>query len=294
MTPPTELRNPRTTPIDEVDTLAALGLLHAEDATVVAAVGRALPALARAVDEASSRLAAGGCLHYVGAGSSGLLALVDASELPGTFGWDPARVVAHLAGGLDRIGDPDQSVEDDESDGARAVAGVTATDVVVGVTASGTTPYVRGALAAAARAGALRILVTANPAAALAADADVCVTADTGPEAIAGSTRLKAGTAQKLLLNSFSTVLMVRLGSTWSNLMVDVVASNDKLRRRAVQVLVEATGEPAQRCAEALAASDGQAKTALVSLLAGVGPTVARRALAAAGGHARAAVAALR
>ena len=294
MTTGTEGRNPRTTAIDQVDTLAAVGLLHAEDATVTEAVAAALPGLVEAVDATVSRLARGGSLHYFGAGSSGLLALLDASELPGTFGWDPARIRAHVAGGLGRIGDPDQSVEDDTEQGARDAGPLTAADVAVGVTASGSTPYVRAALETAAAAGALRVLITCNAGAALQPLADVCVIAETGAEAVAGSTRSKAGTAQKLLLNSFSTVTMVRLGATWSNLMVDVVASNAKLRERAVRILVEATGEPRQVCEATLAACDGETKTALVARLASADPAAARGSLADHSGSARDAIAALR
>lgn len=292
MTTPTEARNPRTTAIDQLPTLAALQLLADEDATVAAAVRDALPALAAAVDAAVPRLRRGGALHYFGAGSSGLLALLDASELPGTFGWHPARVQAHLAGGLDRIGDPDQGVEDDAQDGARAAAGLGTDDVAVGVTASGATAYVRGALETATATGALRVLITAHPDAPLARLADVCVAADTGAEPIAGSTRMKAGTATKLLLNSFSTVVMVQLGTTWSNLMVDVVASNTKLRERAVRILVEATGESRLLCEATLDQAGGETKPALVALLAGTDVGTAREALARHDGYARAAVAA--
>ena len=266
--PATEARNPRTAHIDRLPaTIDVLQLLHAEDAAVGPAVRAALPALAQAVDLAVARMRRGGALHYFGAGSSGIIGLLDAAEIAATFGVDPDRVKAHQAGGVARLGDPDQSAEDDRMQGRLAAAQLSPDDTAVALTASGRTPYVAGVLAQAAQAGALRILVTSNPAAPLAGGADVHICADTGPEAIAGSTRMKAGSAAKLICNLFSTALMVRLGATWSNLMIDVVPSNAKLRSRVVAILVEATGEPEERCAAALRDANGHARTALSALL---------------------------
>jgi N-acetylmuramic acid 6-phosphate etherase len=276
---PTEGRNPRTTQIDAVPTLELLRLLNAEDALVPAAVAAALPELARAVDLAVERVRAGGRVHYFGAGSSGRLAVVDAAELPPTFGTDPGLVVAHQAGGLEAIAGAVEDVEDAADLGAADAAAVSGADVAVGVTASGRTPYVEGALRAAARRGAATVLVSSNPRAPLAAAVDVHVAIDTGPEAIAGSTRLKAGTAAKLALNCLSTALMVRLGHTWSNLMVSVLATNAKLRGRVLSILREATGEPEERCRAALEECGGELKTALVSMLSGRTPEQARAAL---------------
>lgn len=291
---PTEERNPRTTEIDLVPTIDLLRMLNAEDHRVPEAVAAVLPRLAEVVDEAAARLKAGGRMHYFGAGTSGRLAVMDAAELIPTYGLDPGVVVAHHAGGRAALETPVENSEDDPEDGAAAAAGVTAADVAVGLTASGRTPYVGGALRAARAAGAFTVLVSANPQAELAQWADVHLAADTGPEAVAGSTRLKAGTAQKLILNTLSTALMVVLGRTYSNLMVEMSASNAKLRGRLLTILTEASGESTEACAAALTAADGEVKTALVALLADVPPLRARTALAAADGRVRAAIASLR
>lgn len=290
---PTEVRNPRTTDIDILPTLQVLEQLNAEDRTVAPAVARVLPELAAAIDAALARYLAGGRIHYFGAGTSGRLAIADAAELPPTFSAGADRVIAHHAGGAATVGLAVEDVEDDDSAGAADAAGLGADDIAVGLSASGRTPYVGGALRAARRAGALTILISANPRAALAAHVDHHIGVDTGPEAIAGSTRLKAGTAQKLVLNSFSTALMIRLGKTYSNLMVDVIPANAKLRGRVLRILMEATGCDEAACADALAAADGDTKTALVSLLAGVDAGAAATALRQGDGRVRAALAAI-
>lgn len=264
---PTELRNPRTREIDVVPTLEMLRLINTEDAMVPRAVAAVLPELARAVDLAVEALRAGGRMHYFGAGTSGRIGVMDAAELPPTYAIEPERVVAHHAGGFTALGQALEDVEDDEEDGAADAADVRRGDVVVGLAASGRTPYVAGALRAARAAGAATVLVSANPNAPLASAVDVHVGVDTGPEAIAGSTRMKAGTAQKLVLNALSTAVMVRLGRTYSNLMVGVLATNAKLRGRVVTILMEATGADAGTCAAVLAEADGDARVALVSLL---------------------------
>jgi N-acetylmuramic acid 6-phosphate etherase len=290
---PTEERNPRTTRIDLVPTLELLRMLNDEDRTPAQAVRAVLPELATVVDEAARRLEAGGRMHYFGAGTSGRLAVMDAAELIPTFGLEPGVVVAHHAGGAPALARPSENVEDDPDRGAREAVEVRPGDVVVGLTASGRTPYVGGALRAARAVGAFTVLVSANPRAELAGEADVHLAADTGPEAVAGSTRLKAGTAQKLILNSLSTALMVALGRTYSNLMVEMNASNAKLRGRVLTILMEASGEPEQECARALAQAGGEVKTAIVALLAGVDTARARAALAAGEGRVRAALDAL-
>jgi len=289
---PTEERNPATADIDAVPTVEVLRLLNAEDARVPAAVAALLPALAEVVDETVRRLRAGGRVHYFGAGTSGRVAVMDAAELIPTFGLPPGVVVAHIAGGIQALTIPVEGAEDSAEGGAADAGEVTGGDVVVGLTASGRAPYVAGALRAARAVGAFTALVSANPDAALAADADVHLGADTGPEAIAGSTRLKAATAQKLILNGLSTATMIALGHTYSNLMVDLAPTNTKLRGRVLTILTEATGLPEQTCAAALAAADGELKTALVCLLGAVSAVEARRALAAAGGQVRGALAA--
>ena len=289
---PTEEVNPRTAHIDEVPTAELVRLINDEDRLVADAVGRALPVLARLVDEAVRRVLAGGRVHYFGAGTSGRLAVVDAAELPPTFGVGPDEVVvAHQAGGHGAV---QQAVEDAEDDdrGADAAA-VTPADVVVGIAASGRTPYVGAALTAGRAVGAATALVTSNPQPPLAGKADFVVVADTGPEAITGSTRLKAGTAGKLVLHTFSTALMVRLGHTYGHFMVDMQETNAKLRGRSIGMLMQATGESDRRCAEALDRC-GDRKTALVHLLAsGADPDRCRAALAGAGGRVREALAAL-
>lgn len=284
---PTEARNPRTVDIDRLPTLAVLRLINAEDATVPSAVAAALPALADAVDLAVASLRCGGRVHYVGAGTSGRLGALDAAELPPTFGMEPNRFVAHLAGGRAAFSRSVDDVEDHAADGASDLADIDPRDIVVGLTASGRTPYVGGALRTARAAGASTVLVSANPRAPLAAIADVHVGIGTGPEVVAGSTRMKAGTAQKLVLTAFSTAVMVRLGRTYSNLMVNVRASNAKLRQRTVGLLGDATGEQPHQCARVLTAADGDAKVALVMLLAGAEVGPARLALARHGGVVR-------
>jgi len=292
-TPPTEERNPRTTDIDLLPTPAVLALLHAEDALVPAAVESALGTLAGVVDEAAERVRRGGRVHYFGAGSSGRIAMLDATELVPTFGLAPGVVTAHLAGGDDAMVRAVEGAEDDAASGAAAAAGVTAADLVIGLSASGRTPYVAGALTASARRGAFTAVVTCNPGSSLRPLAQVAIVADTGPEAIAGSTRLKATSALKLILNSFSTALMVRLGKTYSNLMAEVSATNDKLRVRRVRILREASGADEAACEAALTQADGDLPTALVTLLAGVRAEQARRALDATDGTVRAALTAL-
>lgn len=292
-TPPTEERNPRTTDIDLLPTPAVLALLHAEDALVPAAVESALGTLAGVVDEAAERVRRGGRVHYFGAGSSGRIGMLDATELVPTFGLAPGVVTAHLAGGDDAMVRAAEGAEDDAAGGAAAAAGVTAADLVIGLSASGRTPYVAGALTASARRGAFTAVVTCNPGSSLRPLARVAIVADTGPEAIAGSTRLKATSALKLILNSFSTALMVRLGKTYSNLMAEVSATNDKLRVRRVRILREASGADEVTCEAALTQADGDLPTALVTLLAGVRAEQARRALDATDGTVRAALTAL-
>ena len=288
---PTEERNPATVGIDLAGTPDVLRMINDEDAKVAGAVRDVLPALAEAVDLAAEALRRGRRVHYFGAGTSGRIALMDAAELIPTYGTDPSLVVAHHAGGAEAVGRPIENLEDDETTGAAEGAALNAGDVAVGLTASGRTPYVLGALRAARARGARTILMSANPTASFGAEADVHVGVATGPEVIAGSTRMKAGTAQKMLLNAFSTALMVRTGHTFSNLMVAVGARNAKLRGRVVRILVEATGLDPRVCAEAAERAGGDGRVALVSLLAEVSVDAARSALAESGGAVREALA---
>jgi N-acetylmuramic acid 6-phosphate etherase len=287
---PTELRNERTLDIDALPTLTLLERLNDEDALVAAAVRRALPDLASVVDAADRALRAGGRVHYFGAGTSGRLAVLDAAELGPTFDLPADVLIAHIAGGLPALTEAVESAEDDEASGARDAAQVAAADVAIGVSASGSAAYVGGALAGARQAGAFTALITANPRPPLEAVADVVVCANTGPEAITGSTRLKAGTAEKMLLNSFSTALMVRDGRTYSNLMVRLTPLNAKLRARQVRLLSQASGAAEADSAAALSAADGDLRVALVALLSGADTVTSRLALAKADGMVRAAI----
>ena len=287
---PTELRHPGSTGMDLLPTLDVLRLINDEDARVAPAVAAALPAIAAAVDLAVAALRADGRVHYFGAGTSGRVAAMDAAELPPTFGVAPDRVVAHHAGGAQALEAALEDVEDDGDAGIADAGPLTAGDVAVGLTASGRTPYVAGALAEARRIGAHTVLVSANPAAEISASADVHVCVDTGPEVLAGSTRMKAGTAQKLVLNAFSTATMVRLGHTYSNLMAGVVAKNAKLHGRMVAILAQASGRDLDTCGRVLVDSGGDLKLALVRLLGDVDAERARTALDTAGGVVRAAL----
>jgi len=289
--PRTEQRNPRTTGIDTVSAEDVLRLLNAEDATVPGAVASALPVLALVVDKVVDCVRAGGRVHYFGAGTSGRMAVLDAAEVVPTFGLEGV-FIAHHAGGSQALGTAVEDAEDDTELGAKDAGSVTAADVAVGITASGRTPYVAGALGVARLAGAVTVLISSNPIAPLAGLADYLVVADTGPEAIAGSTRLKAATAQKLLLNALSTAAMVRLGRTFSNLMVSLSGANAKLRARQLRILAEASGADEATCRSQLALCGGDLRLALLCLLSGLEPDAAAKALGAAGGSVRAALAA--
>jgi N-acetylmuramic acid 6-phosphate etherase len=288
---PTEDRNPDTVDIDLVGTLDMLRMISDEDAKVPAAVRAVLPALAVAVDLATEALRGGHRVHYFGAGTSGRIGVMDAAELIPTFHIDPSDVVAHQAGGLEAVRRALENVEDQETNGAADGGQLRAGDVAVGLTASGRTPYVIGALAAAKALGARTVLISANPGATFGSEADVHVGVATGPEVVAGSTRMKAGTAQKMLLNAFSTALMVRMGRTYSNLMVAVDPRNAKLRGRVVRILTEATGLDTAVCAEAAERAGGDCRIALVSLLADVPVEAAKQALNEAAGGVREALA---
>ncbi|GAA0902891.1 N-acetylmuramic acid 6-phosphate etherase [Virgisporangium ochraceum] len=281
----TEQRNPRSGSLDRMPVPDLLRLINDEDHTVPAAVGLVLPLIASAVDLAVEALGSGHRVHYVGAGTSGRIAVLDAAELIPTFGLEPGRVVAHIAGGSHALTNPSENAEDDEAAGVRAVAAVTAGDLVVGVSASGRTPYVRAALAMARSRGAATVLVSANPLSPIASAVDIHIAPDTGPEVLTGSTRMKAGTAAKLVLNTFSTATMVRLGRTYSNLMTDMLASNDKLRARQLRIVAEAIGADVAACRAALRSADGDAKVAVLTLVAGASVERAREVLAATEGH---------
>jgi N-acetylmuramic acid 6-phosphate etherase len=266
--------------LEDRSTRSLVGLMNAADDSVADAVAASGDALAAAVDAAAERLRRGGRLVYVGAGTSGRLGEIEALECGPTFG-SPPEVVA--------LAVDDFGAEDDEDLGRRLVgeAGIGADDVVVAVSASGSTPFTLAALREAMTREALGVAVVCAPDSALAEVADHAVVADVGPEIVSGSTRLKAGTAQKLVLNMISTISMVRLGKTYAGLMVDVVPANAKLRARVRTIVGEATGAPPESVDDALLAADGELKVAVVSLVAGVDAAAARKRLAAADGNLR-------
>jgi N-acetylmuramic acid 6-phosphate etherase len=259
------------------ETLELVELMNEADSTVPAAVGAVAAHIAAVVDTVAERLRAGGRLVYVGAGSSGMIAALDASECEATFSVPPGVVVALVAGGAAIA----LEAEDDGESGARDVLAIQVgpADAVVGVSASGSTPYVVGALESARAAGAFTACVVAAPHSALGRLVEREIAVVVGPEFLAGSTRLKAGTAQKLVLNTISTVAMIRLGKTYGNLMVDVAAANEKLAGRVRRIVATASGASRQQVDDALEAADGDARVAIVSLLAGIDADTARHRL---------------
>jgi N-acetylmuramic acid 6-phosphate etherase len=277
---------------DLSSTAELVALMNREDATVPGVVGAIAAELAEAIDAVVGRLRGGGRLVYVGAGSSGLIAALDAGECEATFSTEPGQVVALVAGAGLVSSEAREAAEDDAESGRRAIEelGVSERDAVVGVSASGRTPYVVAAIEAAAAAGALTLAVVAVEDSQLAGLVEHELAAVVGPEFVAGSTRLKAGTAQKLVLNTISTVTMIRLGKTYGDLMVDVRTSNEKLAARAKRVVQAATGASAVEAEAALDEADGSAKVAIVALLARVDATEARDRLEGAGGVIRSAV----
>ena len=285
----TERRNPKSREIDRKSTLEVLRALIREDLRVAPAVRRELPKIARAVDAIDRAFRGGGRLIYVGAGTSGRLGVLDAAECPPTFGTPPRMVRALIAGGARALRQAVEGAEDSAGNGARDMsrASPSRRDVVVGLSASGTTPYVLGALQTARRRGAVTVGVTSNPLSPIARQTDIGIAPDTGPEAIAGSTRLKAGTAQKLVLNLLTTAAMVRLGRVYENWMVYVALTNQKLRLRGVRILQEATGASVAAAERALRETRQDLPTALVMLSTGSSALDARKSLAAAGGSVR-------
>lgn len=291
----TERRNPRTADIDLASPLEIVDMMAAEDATVPAAVAAHRDAIARAIEIAEMTFRAGGRLFYVGAGTSGRLGILDASECPPTFGTDPELVQGIIAGGRAAITRAQEGAEDRIEDGARDLdaRGLGREDFVVGIAASGATPYVRGALVHAHGLGAHTGLIACSPPPADLSDVvDVMIVPLVGPEVIAGSTRLKAGTATKLVLNMITTGAMIRMGATYGNLMVDLQATNAKLRARSERMVAEVCGIEGEAARRLLTSAGGRVKTAIVMQALGVTRSDAERRLAGAGGHVRAVVAA--
>jgi N-acetylmuramic acid 6-phosphate etherase len=278
--------------IDTLSSLEIVTLINDEDAKVALAVRQELPLIARAVDLTVERLKRGGRLLYFGAGTSGRLGVLDASEIRPTFGARLDQVQGFIAGGTAAVDHAEEGAEDNIEAGAAAAraAQVDADDAVVGIAASGGTPWVLGAVAEAQRRGSLTVALTCNPGSELARRCDVVIAPVVGAEVIAGSSRMKAGTAQKMVLNMLSTATMIRLGKVYGNLMVDVQPSNAKLRARAIRILQEATGADADAARTTLEATGYRVKIALVMLLTGVDATEAERRLVAADGFVRRAI----
>jgi N-acetylmuramic acid 6-phosphate etherase len=288
----TEERNPLTINIDTLPTLDMLELINTEDQKVALAVRDELSRIVAAVDAITARMQRGGRLIYIGAGTSGRLGVLDASECPPTFGTPPELVVGLIAGGELALTDAVEGAEDDQIGGAREIAelNVDENDCVVSIAASGRTPYAIGGLEEAKKRGALTISIACNRPSPLEELADIGITPIVGPEVLSGSTRLKAGTAQKMVLNMISTGVMIRLGKTYSNLMVDVQPTNVKLRQRARRIVAEAAGVSLEQATKVLQESNGEVKTAIVAVLADVPPEVARQRLRKTGGFVRRAI----
>ncbi len=288
----TEARRPDTKNLDQLPTGALVAVLHRENQAVLAAVEAILPDVARVVDVLAERMGHGGRLFYVGAGTSGRLGVLDASECPPTFGVEPDRVQGVIAGGAQALTTAVEGVEDDPAAGAADLQarGIGPKDVAVGIAASGRTPYVVGALIAARQVGAFTVALVNVADAVLAAYADITLAARTGPEALAGSTRLKAGTAQKIVLNLLTTATMIRSGKVYGNLMVDVRATNAKLRDRAVRIVMAGAEVGPEAATAALEQADWRAKTALVALRLQIPAPEAARRLAQHEGWVRAAL----
>jgi len=285
----TEQRNPASKNLDRMTAREIIELMNREDRRVALAVGREIPAIVRAVDAIVDGIRKGGRLIYVGAGSSGRMAVLDAAECQPTFGTPPELVQALIAGGGRAI---TQAVEGAEDDVRRAehelrARRLTRNDVVVGVTASGTTPYVLAALKFARRRGATTVAITSNRRMPVARLAKIAIAAEVGPEVLTGSTRMKAGTAQKMVLNMLSTAVMARLGHVYENLMIDVVLTNAKVAKRALRILAEASGRSVSAAEHALRAAGHNMRVALVMLKMRVDASEARKKLAGAGGNLR-------
>jgi N-acetylmuramic acid 6-phosphate etherase len=283
----TEQPNPASAAIDSANTEEVLRIINAEDRKVACAVEREIPAIARAVDAIVETFQRGGRLFYIGAGTSGRLGVLDASECPPTFSVPPEMVQGIIAGGETALSQATETTEDDPGIGARDLAGrgFTGSDILVGIAASGRTPYVMGAVAEARKLGAVTIGISCTPGSELSHAVDIAITPLVGPEVVAGSTRMKSGTAQKLVLNMLSTGAFIRLGYVYGNLMVNVQPKNHKLVNRACRIIAQAANVSAERAAELLEASGRSVRTAIVMGKAGISREEAERRLAQAGGR---------
>ena len=289
----TEAANPASARIDELDAAGIVQVMNAADAAVAEAVGRESAVIARSIDVIADRFRAGGRLVYIGAGTSGRLGVLDASECPPTFGTPPEMVVGLIAGGRDALTRAIEGAEDSLTLAAADLSaiGLSSSDVLVGIATSGRTPYVLGGLTHARAVGAFTIGFACNANSELAALADEMIVPQVGPEIVAGSTRLKAGTATKMVLNMLTTGAMIRIGKTYGNLMVDLRATNAKLVARTRRIVAALTGVDEMTAERLVAEADGELKTAVVARLRNVSPAEARRLLAEADGHLRRALA---
>ena len=285
----TEQRNAASRNLDRMSAMQIVRLMNREDRTVAAAVGRRLPAIARAVEAIVKAIRSGGRLIYAGAGTSGRIAVLDAAECPPTFGTSPKLVQAVIAGGKRAVTGAVEGAEDSGANAKRDLRAkkLTRNDILVGVTASGTTPYVLSALQYARRRGAATVAITANPNTPVARLAKILIATEVGPEVLTGSTRLKAGTAQKMVLNMLSTGAMARLGHVYENLMIDVKASNQKVSARIVRILAEASGKRLSAAEHALRQAGHNMRVALVMLKLDVSAQAAKAKVAQAKGDLR-------
>ena len=288
----TETRNPDTMELDRMSPLEVVTAMNREDAKVPAAIAPQLPNIAKVVEWAIAALEAGGRVFYLGAGTSGRLGVLDAAECPPTFGVSPDRMVGLIAGGDEAFLKAVEGAEDSREMGRDDLVAhkLESRDLVIGVAASGRTPYVLGALAYAREVGCRTAAVSCNAGSEIGAAADLAVEVVVGPEVLTGSTRLKAGTAQKLVLNMISTASMVGVGKAYQNLMVDVMQTNEKLHRRAEKIVMEATGVDREAAREKIAAANGSVKTAITMILANCGAQEAAQRLEKARGHVREAI----
>lgn len=288
----TEKNNPASAAIDEMTTVEMMALMNQEDQKVPLSIAPIIPQIAAAVDLIADRLRRNGRLIYCGAGTSGRLGVLDAAECPPTFGTDPGQVVGLIAGGREAMFRAQEGAEDDEAAAVSDLTAIalTAADVVVGLSASGRTPYAVSALHYAHSKGAATVAVASSPASPLAKEADIALTALPGSEVIAGSTRLKSGTVQKLILNMISTGTMIRLGKVYGNRMVDVQATNEKLARRALRIVQEVTGDEEGICQENLNRANGNAKLAILLALSDLSPEEGKRCLEKSAGRLKAAL----
>lgn len=288
----TEKRNPRTMQLDTMSELEIVTTMNEEDARVPLAIAKKLPQIAQAAHWAAKAFEQGGRLFYMGAGTSGRLGVLDAAECPPTFGVAPGMVVGLIAGGEQAFLKAVEGAEDDRALGQSDLEayGLNAKDVVIGIAASGRTPYVLGGLAYAKSVGCRTAAIACNTGSEIGRAADLAIEVEVGPEVLTGSTRLKSGTAQKLILNMISTASMVRTGKVYQNLMVDVMQNNEKLHTRAENIVIDATGVTRPEARSAIDAAGGSVKVAITMLLADCSADEARSRLEKAGGHVRAAI----